>query len=102
MVQGRGWTSGGGRRRQAGGDGWGPRGTIEDGRGRWETTGDGRVLDILGCSPKLSHTFSLVAIGYGAYLSSLRSVSFRFSSLLFPLSKFFLHSQLKQTKLLLT
>jgi len=64
--------------------------------------GDGRVLDILGCSPKLSHTLSLVAMGYGAHLSYLRSVSFRFSSLLFPLNKFFLHSKLKPTKLLLT
>jgi len=43
------------------------------------------VLDryhILGCSPKLSHTVDLVAIGYGAHLSSLRSVSFHFTSLL--------------------
>jgi len=27
-----------------------------------------KVLDILGCSPKLSHTFSLVAIGFFFYL----------------------------------
>jgi len=37
------------------------------------------MLDILGCSPKFSHTFNLVAIGYGAHLSSLPSV-FGFTS----------------------
>ena len=44
---------------------------------------DWQVLDILGGSPKLSHTVYLVAIGYEAHLSSLRSVSFRFACLNF-------------------
>ena len=55
-------------------------------------------LDIRGCSPRLSHTVDLAAIGYGARLSSLRSVSFRFLS--FRFNKFFLPSELKPTKLL--
>ena len=37
---------------------------------------------LLGCSPKLGHTFSLVATGHGAHLSSLRC----FVSLLFSLN----------------
>jgi len=49
---------------------------IEDDENHWE------LLDIRGCSPKPSHTVDLAAIGYGVHLSSLRSVLFRFSSLL--------------------
>jgi len=35
-----------------------------------------KVLDILGCSPKLSYTFSLVAISYGGPLVFFVSLLF--------------------------
>jgi len=58
------------------------------------------LLDIRSCSPKLSHTVDLAAMVTGPACLCLL---FRFASfLLSPLNKFFLHSELQPTKLLLT
>ena len=50
------------------------------------------MLDIMGCSLKLSHKVDLAVIGYGARLSSLRSLLFRFIFSSFLSTSPFLHN----------